>query len=109
MGDARQLRIYSTFDGDAELDEPIERFVISLAERVDGLQDAQLIGDLEGLAKLAAELRDDAAKLGYPQLVEASASLVDTCLAGHAEEALEQLVTITEIAQAVRLGHRGAF
>ncbi len=109
MAHVRPKRIYSTLDGEPELEEPIESFVVTLAERVDELQDAQVQGDLQRLAKEAGALREDALRLGYPQLSEASNGVVEACLAEEEERALEQLVLLTEIARSVRLGHRGAF
>ena len=109
MGDARPKRIYSTLDGEPELEQSIEDFVVTLAERVDRLQDAQLLGDHTSLHKQASELRDEAQRLGYPSLVETAGTLANVCLTGDREGALERLVTLTEIARSVRRGHRGAF
>ena len=109
MGDARAKRIYSTRDGEPELEQSIEDFVVTLAERVDSLQDAQLLGDHTSLHLKTGELRDEAQQLGYPALAEAAASLAEACHAGDREAALERLVALTEIAGSVRRGHRGAF
>jgi hypothetical protein len=109
MGDARPKRIYSTLEGEPELEQSIEDFVVTLAERVDRLQDAQILGDLTALQELSGELRDVAQRLGYPALTEAAASLTDACHAGNSDGALERLVALTEIAGSVRRGHRGAF
>jgi hypothetical protein len=109
MGDVRPKRIYSTLDGEPELEQSIEDFVVTLAERVDRLQDAQLLGDLTGLYEQSGELRDTAQQLGYPALTEAAASLAGACHAGDSEGAFELLVALTEIARSVRRGHRGAF
>jgi hypothetical protein len=109
MGDVHPKRIYSTLDGEPELEQSIEDFVVSLAERVDRLQDAQLLGDLENLHKQAGELHDTSLQLGYPQLAEASESLVEACQTQDANAALERLIHLTEVARSVRRGHRGAF
>jgi hypothetical protein len=109
MGDLRPKRIYSTLDGEPELEQSIEDFVVTLAERVDRLQDAQLLGDLTSLHEQTGELRDAAQQLGYPALMESAARLADACHAGDSEGALEALVALTEVARSVRRGHRGAF
>jgi hypothetical protein len=109
MGDVRPKRIYSTFDGEPELEQSIEDFVVTLAERVDRLQDAQLLGDLIGLHAQTGELRDEAQQLGYPALAEAAAALAEACHVGDRKDALERLVALTEISGSVRRGHRGAF
>lgn len=109
MGDARPKRIYSTLDGEPELEQSIEDFVVTLAERVDRLQDAQILGDLTALEEQSGELRDVAQRLGYPALTEAATALAEACHAGDSEGALERLFALTEIAGSVRRGHRGAF
>ena len=108
MGDVRPKRIYSTLDGEPELEQSIEDFVVTLAERVDKLQDAQLLGDVTSLHQQADELRDQAQQLGYPSLVESAGSLADACRTGDRDDVLEHLVALTEIARSVRRGHRGA-
>jgi hypothetical protein len=109
MGDVRPKRIYSTLDGEPELEQSIEDFVVTLAERVDQLQDAQLVGDLTSLHKQSSDLHDEAAQLGYPVLAEAATALSEACTGADREGALERLVALTEIARSVRRGHRGAF
>ena len=109
MGDVQPKRIYSTLDGEPELEESIEDFVVTLAERVDRLQDAQLVGDLEALHKQTRELCDAARLLGYPQLAESGSALVEACEADDPDQALARLVEITDLSRAIRRGHRGAF
>lgn len=109
MGDVRPKRIYSTLDGEPELEQSIEDFVVTLAERVDRLQDAQLLADLGSLHKQSSALREEAQRLGYPALEEAAGALADACLVNDGEGAFERLVALTEIARSVRRGHRGAF
>lgn len=109
MGDAKPLRIYSTLDGEPELQEPIEQFMVALAERVDLLQDAQLLGDLVTLGKLCGELRDDAQRFGYPQLADLANALLEACREDRHEPTLGLLLELTEIGRAIRRGHRGAF
>ena len=60
--------IYSVHDEDAALREPINDFVIGLAERVDRLQDLHSLADLSRLAELCGDLADEAGRLGYPLL-----------------------------------------
>ena len=111
MAECPDARIYSLRADDPACEEAIDRFVLGLAERVDGLQDAQIAGDLEGVAKLSEELCQDAETLGYPQLAAAAREVVAACQQGAPddERLVDRLVVVTEIGRRVRLGHRGAF
>jgi hypothetical protein len=105
----RPARIYSERAGDPDLEEALDQFVLGLAERIDRLQDAQALGDHDGLAKLAAELVRDAQALGYPQLVGAGSALLDASRRRDAAPVLEGVREVTDLGYRVRLGHRGAF
>ena len=100
--------IYSTRDVDASLTEAVDRFIISLAERVDALQDADLQGDLEILGDLALQLAESARELGYQPLTTIAMSVVDACQDAKIEDAQAAMVELTRISCRIRKGHRGA-
>jgi HPt (histidine-containing phosphotransfer) domain-containing protein len=100
--------IYSSHSEDSSDDDVVDRFVIRLAERIDVLQDAEADGDLAQLAALANELMLEADEAGFEALVSFAKSLEAACLGDDAEAARERLLDLTEIAQRIRLGHRGA-
>jgi HPt (histidine-containing phosphotransfer) domain-containing protein len=109
MQERKPARIYSAFDGKPELEEAIDAFVVGLAERIDFLQDAQASGDLEALARLSLELSDDARRLGYPQLAQASHELAQACAQRAPSAALRGVLEVTELGRRIRMGHPGAF
>jgi HPt (histidine-containing phosphotransfer) domain-containing protein len=100
--------IYSSHSDDPTVGEAVDRFVIGLAECIDQLQDAEVDGDLCGLASLAAGLRAEADAAGYAALAGVSEALEVACIDENSEAAREKLIELTEIAQRVRLGHKGA-
>lgn len=108
MSAERLKPIYSSRSDDPPDGEAIERFVIQLAERIDELQDAEADRDLTLLAALADDLMLEARALGYDAFVSFAKTLEAACLAEDAEAAHERLLDLTEIAQRIRLGHRGA-
>jgi hypothetical protein len=111
MAEPANTRIYSLRADDPACEEAIDRFVLTLAERVDALQDAQIAGDLEGVGKLCEELASDADTLGYPQLAAAAREVLSISQRRAPEDdaLVDRLVELTEIGRRVRLGHRGAF
>jgi hypothetical protein len=64
----RKPPIRSTQEDVPELVQAIDRFVIGLAEQIDAIQDAELIGGHAQVARLAGVLATDADRLGYPGL-----------------------------------------
>jgi len=88
--------------------EEIEDFIVGLAERVDGLQDAEFKGDLEELADMAHTLGTTAHELGFDLLAGSASDLERCCLTDSLEQVRETLIDLTEIAKRVRMGHRGA-
>ncbi len=100
--------IYSSRSDDPSGGDAVDRFVIRLAERIDALQDAEADGDLAQLTALANELRVEADAAGFEALVSFAKTLESACLGDDAEAARELLLDLTEIAQRIRLGHRGA-
>jgi HPt (histidine-containing phosphotransfer) domain-containing protein len=109
MGDGEKARpIHSSRADDPAFDEAIDAFVVSVAERIDELQDAESEGDLAQLASLARGLAVDAEAVGYEILAEAARRVETAALQEKPERAHGELVELTEIARRVRLGHRGA-
>ncbi len=100
--------IHSSRSAEPEAAEQIEAFVVSLAERVDDLQDAEFKGGLEELAAMAHTLGVDATELGFDLLAASASELERCCQSYSVEQVRETLIDLTEIAKRVRMGHRGA-
>jgi len=100
--------IYSTRDVDASSTEALDRFVISLAERVDALQDADLEVNLETLRDLAEQLAEDARELGYGPLATIAVAVADACRDEKVDDVQAAMVELTKISCRIRQGHRGA-
>jgi HPt (histidine-containing phosphotransfer) domain-containing protein len=108
MSEESRKPIYSSRIDDPSDSDTIDRFVIRLAERIDVLQDAEADGDLAHLEALAGELLVEAREAGFEALVAFAETLEGACVGGDSEAARERLLELTEIAQRIRLGHRGA-
>jgi HPt (histidine-containing phosphotransfer) domain-containing protein len=108
MKDPAAARIVSTRANEPELEEAIDRFVVDLAERIDLLQEAQIAGDFETLAKLATELQRDADDLGFPSLASVASELERSTREREEQMLLERLLDLTELGRRVRSGHPGA-
>jgi hypothetical protein len=104
----KERPIHSTRADDPTAEESIERFVITLAERIDALQDAERRGELGRLALQARALVIDADDRGFDVLARSAEMLVARCRDEDADGAHKQLVDLTAIARRVRLGHPGA-
>jgi hypothetical protein len=100
--------IYSTRADDPQLAETLDGFVVGLMERIDRLQDTCALDDLKDLAALANALVVEAGSLGYATLATGAAAVETAGRAGNPAAARDALVTLTDIAQRVLLGHRGA-
>jgi HPt (histidine-containing phosphotransfer) domain-containing protein len=100
--------IYSTREDDPTALEAVDQFVVTLAEQVDALQDADLEGELESLAKLAGKLAERAQNLGYAPLAEIATAVADACRAEKLEDAQAAMVELTQVSCRIRRGHRGA-
>ena len=100
--------IYSTKAEDPDLIDDVEAFVVSLAESVDALQDAEFKGDFTLLGSLAVELARRADQLGFGSLSASASAVEGCCVARDVDEIREVLLDLTEIAKRIRLGHRGA-
>ena len=104
----RKPPIRSTQEDVAELAEDIDRFVIGLAERIDAIQDAEISAQAASVADLARELSDDAIRLGYPSMAQCARNVALSAEDGKVEGIQAGVVELTDIAQRVRRGHRGA-
>lgn len=104
----RKPPIRSTQEDVPDLVQAIDRFVIGLAERVDAIQDAELQTSLSELGRLAAALAGDADRLGYPGLAQVARNAVSASTDGKRDAVQDAVVELTEVAQRVRQGHRGA-
>jgi len=100
--------IRSTLEDVADLAEDINRFVIGLGERIDSIQDAELSQDFRQLVSLAGLLLQDAERLGYPALAQTARAIEIAAGDAKAEAVQEANVELTDLAQRVRRGHRGA-
>ncbi|HEX9814493.1 MAG TPA: Hpt domain-containing protein [Myxococcota bacterium] len=100
--------ILSSRSDEPEVAEQIEAFAVSLAERVDDLQDCEFKGDLDDLAHLAHKLGTTANDLGFELLAASASDLERCCMADSVDEVRETLIDLTEIAKRVRMGHRGS-
>jgi HPt (histidine-containing phosphotransfer) domain-containing protein len=104
----RKSPIRSTQEDVRELAEDIDRFVIGLAERIDTIQDAELAGHHGELANHARSLSQEAERVGYPVLAQIAKAAMLAAIDGKTEGVRESVTELTELAQRVRLGHRGA-
>lgn len=100
--------IYSVLEEDPELQEPINDFVIGLAERIDGLQDLHSSGDFDRLGAGCLLMADEAERLGYPLMASVARVAAVACKENKADASEEALVEITELSQRIRQAHRGA-
>lgn len=104
----RKPPIRSTQEDVPDLVQAIDRFVIGLAERIDAIQDAELQASLAELGRLALALAGDADRLGYPGLAQVARNAVSASADGKRDAVQDAVFDLTEIAQRVRQGHRGA-
>lgn len=100
--------IRSTQEDVPELADDIDRFVIGLAERIDSIQDAEVAGKSAEVAELARTLSNDADRLGYPGMAMSAKGVAMAAEDAQIDELQETVLELTEIAQRIRKGHRGA-
>lgn len=108
MPQKKQPPIFSTREDDLALGDAIDSFVISLAEEVDRLQDADLDDDLALLGELATKLGKRADELGYAPLAAVTTVVADACRDEKLEDAQAAMVELTDVSGRIRRGHRGA-
>lgn len=104
----RKPPIRSTQEDVPELAEDLDRFVVGLAERIDAIQDAEMAECSDEVADLARTLSTDAERLGYPDLAQISKDVAVAAEDGKVANVRESAIELTDTAQRVRLGHRGA-
>ena len=104
----RKPPIRSTQEDVAELAEELDRFVIGLAERVDAIQDAEIAQSCAAVSDLARTLAQDAERLGYPTMATGARSVAMAAEDAKTESLQEAIVELTDVAQRIRQGHRGA-
>ena len=104
----RKPPIRSTQVDVAELAEDLERFVIGLAERVDAIQDAEMATSWSDVASLARTLGNDADRLGYPAMAQDAKSVAMAAEDAKTEVLQDAIIDLTDLAQRIRRGHRGA-
>jgi hypothetical protein len=104
----RKPPIRSTQEDVAELAEDLDRFVIALAERIDGVQDAELAASWPEVSSLARTLANDAERLGYPGMAVCAKSVAMAAEDAKTDVAQDAIADLTDLAQRIRRGHRGA-
>ena len=100
--------LYSSRADDLEFRDAIDAFVITLAERIDRIQDAEVHGDFKQVAQLCGPLMAEAEQLGFSPLARLAHVVCACADEEKGEEMHRQLLELTALAQRVRLGHRGA-
>ncbi len=98
--------IRSTRESDPEWDEKIDRFVYSLGEVIDRLQDTEAAGDAEDLRALAKQLEVEAHEVGFPPMVDAAQGVQQACEEVNPDAVHKAVAVVTEIAGQIRRGHR---
>ena len=104
----RKPPIRSTQEDVPELAEEIDRFVIGLAERIDGIQDAELAESRSELSDLSRMLANDADRLGYPEMAAISKRVAMAAEDAKPDALQDAVIELTDLAQRIRRGHRGA-
>ncbi len=104
----RKPPIRSTQEDVAELAEELDRFVIGLAERIDAIQDAELVEHCDEVSQLARTLANDAERLGYPGMAQSAKSVATAASDSKLDVLQEATIGLTDLAQRIRRGHRGA-
>lgn len=100
--------IYSVHDDDLSKRDCVESFVYGLANHIDDLQEAELAEDLDEVERLSRDLIAGAEESGYPLLVEVANATITACGAGKPDEVRQGIEELTDLAQRVRRGSRGA-
>ncbi len=90
---------------DPDAEDAIEKFVVTLGERIDALQDSEAGGDLSELAERAGALATMASDLGYEPLAQVALALAYACQSTDAQAAHKHTVEATELAARIRRGH----
>lgn len=109
MNEPESLRpLFSDRVDDPDLTGALDGFLLTLAGRIDELQDAHSRGETDVLSTMARGLARDAIRVGHEALATAAQRVRQAADRGKAEEAHSELVELTDLAQRARLAHRGA-
>ena len=108
MAPKRGKPIYSNRAEELELRDAIDEFVIGLAERVDQLQDADFNRDWQSLGAQAHRLIEEAKRVGFEPLSRCAEIVAGACESNDGEIIHGFLCDLTDVAQRIRMGHRGA-
>ncbi|MEE3330328.1 MAG: hypothetical protein VX246_05625 [Myxococcota bacterium] len=100
--------IYSQYEHELSMRERVETFVAGLGEQIDELQDAELSGDFAAIHRAAENLVAGAKLAGYPGLLKVAERVIASSDTADPDEAQKGIIELTELAQRVRRGSRGA-
>ncbi len=100
--------IYSNRAEELELRDAIDEFVIRLAERVDQLQDAEFNRDWQSLGSQADRLIEEAKRVGFDPLSRCAELVAEACESADGDLIHRWLCDLTDVAQRIRKGPRGA-
>jgi CheY-like chemotaxis protein/HPt (histidine-containing phosphotransfer) domain-containing protein len=102
---AEDPALYSTFAGDAEMAEIIERFVAQLPQRIAALRVEARAPGSEALQRLAHQLKGAAGGYGFEPISEAAAALEQAVKAEGAQAAVQQaLEALVDVCARARAG-----
>jgi hypothetical protein len=104
----RPIPIVSIYRDEPEFQERIDEFVYSISSRLDYVQEAEMEENYSLCGKLMKDLAEDAETLGFQPLLDAACEVIHACDAENDENLLENLRTVMEIVQRIKLGHRSA-
>ena len=108
MDDDRRRPVYSILGTSSDLEEALHHFVVGLAEQVDTLQDDESNSDFEALEERALMLAQEADRMGYPELARLAHNVATACSEELKDAVQKSLIEVTDLAQRIRLGHRGS-
>ncbi|MGK0486223.1 MAG: hypothetical protein ACJAYI_001732 [Myxococcota bacterium] len=108
MSQPKPSPIFSTSENDPAQTQTIDRFVVTLAEEVDRLQDAELECDFGQLSTLATQLGERAQALGYLPMAQIASTVARACREEKLEEARAAMLELTDTSSRIRRGHRGS-
>ena len=86
-----------------EDDEAFGSFLLDLGESVDQIQEAELGGHLEEVAKRCGDLAEEGRRFKLPPLVEAAERARDLCGEGEREALRDALMELTDVVRRIRL------
>jgi HPt (histidine-containing phosphotransfer) domain-containing protein len=93
-----QKPLYSSLASDPDMVELVELFVEEMPERIDALLDMVREADMDGLQRMAHQLKGAAGSYGFEDITVAAAKLERTLREEadrpHVDEALAALVTL---------------